>query len=305
MPDYITIDDSPEKPSAYKSNNYPASNGQTSNKSSAHRMLDPTAKRPQSQSQSTRTAGTSSSNPVRSGVLSAESMFAPISAPSKQSSSYRPETQTGGQHYSNPQQSNYYHPRDVGRSHAASGHTYHKAAAQPAKPLQPSVSSFANTYDSYIRPQTAFTGDTKPKAPTAAPTYRNAIGVDTKLYQPKDYVKAANGFLLNNHAAPAAPAVQEEDGERFDLNAANITAKDLERVEGDSEKHMRELLSGAIGEVNEDIEEGDDVVEGFSDSVRLMPHQVVGVKWMKGREKGRKYGGILADVSLVTPKFRK
>jgi hypothetical protein len=29
----------------------------------------------------------------------------------------------------------------------------------------------------------------------------------------------------------------------------------------------------------------------------LMPHQVRGTQWMKGREAGRKNGGILADVS--------
>lgn len=67
---------------------------------------------------------------------------------------------------------------------------------------------------------------------------------------------------------------------------------------------MRELLSGAIGdgegEMGDDgVQDGEDVIEGFAKGVRLMPHQVRGVKWMKSRESGRKYGGILADVSVA------
>ena len=93
---------------------------------------------------------------------------------------------------------------------------------------------------------------------------------------------------------------EHEEGEVFDLGNAEITAADFERYRGDADEHMRELLSGAIGdgeEGGEGREEGDDVVEGFAKNMRLMPHQVRGVKWMKGRESGRKYGGILADVS--------
>jgi len=99
----------------------------------------------------------------------------------------------------------------------------------------------------------------------------------------------------------------EDDGverEVFDLNVG-ATAEDYEKHNGDADEHMRELLSGAIGdgegEMGDDrIEDGDDVIEGFAKGIRLMPHQVRGTKWMKGRESGRKYGGILADVSLGT-----
>lgn len=88
----------------------------------------------------------------------------------------------------------------------------------------------------------------------------------------------------------------DEEGEFYDLRTANITAEDMKVYDGDSEKHMRQLLSGAIGE-EEGIEAGSDVVEGFKDDIRLMPHQVRGVQWMKKRETGKNTGGILADVS--------
>ena len=45
----------------------------------------------------------------------------------------------------------------------------------------------------------------------------------------------------------------------------------------------------------EEFSEEDMVVPGFSDNIRLLPHQVTGRKWMAERESGKKMGGILAD----------
>ena len=120
------------------------------------------------------------------------------------------------------------------------------------------------------------------------------------------------GTYPTNHNYPVPPVKNkereepEDDGverEVFDMDV-RLTAADYERHNGDSEAHMRELLSGAVGEGEADdggFEDGDDVIEGFAKGVRLMPHQVRGVKWMRGRETGRKYGGILADVSGDCP----
>ena len=97
----------------------------------------------------------------------------------------------------------------------------------------------------------------------------------------------------------AAQLEDEPQGEVFDLNTVKYTQADYERYHGDAEEHMRELLSGAVGDGEDEggVQDGDDQVEGFANGVRLMPHQVRGVKWMQARESGRKYGGILADVS--------
>lgn len=88
----------------------------------------------------------------------------------------------------------------------------------------------------------------------------------------------------------------------FDLDAAQITAADTMYFDKDSEKHMRELLSGAIGEGEDDDEGGHadmEHVEGLGEGVTLMPHQIRGVRWLKKREAARNYGGILADVSAI------
>jgi hypothetical protein len=71
----------------------------------------------------------------------------------------------------------------------------------------------------------------------------------------------------------------------------------------DAEKHMRELLSGAIGDGEDDEGEEAITVHGLADGVTLMPHQQRGARWLKKREAASNYGGILADVSVpdVTP----
>ncbi|EJD05330.1 uncharacterized protein FOMMEDRAFT_138838 [Fomitiporia mediterranea MF3/22] len=44
-----------------------------------------------------------------------------------------------------------------------------------------------------------------------------------------------------------------------------------------------------------DIDMKDAVVDGFQENIKLLPHQVIGRKWMADRESGKKAGGILAD----------
>lgn len=44
-----------------------------------------------------------------------------------------------------------------------------------------------------------------------------------------------------------------------------------------------------------DIAAQDAIVDGFQEGIKLLPHQVIGRKWMTERESGKKAGGILAD----------
>ena len=144
----------------------------------------------------------------------------------------------------------------------------------PARPLSQSTANNHSTpYVSYIKPAKAF--------PTPASNKFNRAEGWPAWIQPK----------------PQAKEATNTDQEAFDLDSVKLTADDWTKHEGDPEAHMRELLSAAVGEEDEEIKDGEDRVEGFADAVRLMPHQIRGVKWMRGRESGRKFGGILADVS--------
>ncbi|KAF9022196.1 hypothetical protein BDZ89DRAFT_1070828, partial [Hymenopellis radicata] len=68
----------------------------------------------------------------------------------------------------------------------------------------------------------------------------------------------------------------------------NDVGGDLSQAE--AEKVLRELM-------NVEIDAEDAIVPGLKDGFRLLPHQIQGRNWMRGREdiKGKRYGGILAD----------
>lgn len=159
------------------------------------------------------------------------------------------------------------------------------------KPSAHPKTSTSASYSSYIKPATpgAFRQNVEP------------LGA-TRPFRP-GYV---DGWPTWAAPAPAkvsanVPPVADDGTESFNIDVA-ITAADQAKHMGDADEHMRELLSGAIGDGEGDmgddaVKDGEDALDGFAESVRLMPHQVRGVRWMRGRETGRKYGGILADVS--------
>lgn len=145
----------------------------------------------------------------------------------------------------------------------------------------------------------------KPSTPGAFQRYHNdrPIGHQQHVaHSPSAFTRPvfqhkAVAIAASTEVKPAPD--EQNDREEFDLQAVRIAAEDMDRYHGDAEKHMRELLAGAIGDADEGIAEGEDVIEGFAENVRLMPHQVRGVRWMRDRETGRKYGGILADVRVA------
>lgn len=180
----------------------------------------------------------------------------------------------------------------------------------PSKSKKPSASA----YSSYIKPATpnAFKQEKvpQPKQTFARPTHQPAFGTGGYVNGWPSWVQPGGvnpGVVPDPRPAiaPPKPANQDDDvpREAFNIDSVPITAEDYMRYNGDAEKHMQELLSGAIGDGedemgDEGMREGEDTVEGFAKGMKLMPHQVRGVRWMKQRETGRKYGGILADVSL-------
>ncbi|KAF8909210.1 SNF2 family N-terminal domain-containing protein [Mucidula mucida] len=86
----------------------------------------------------------------------------------------------------------------------------------------------------------------------------------------------------------------DRDGEKVRVPTFNDVGGDLSQAE--AEKALRELMSGAITE-DVEIDAEDAIVPGLKDGFRLLPHQIQGRNWMRGREdiKGKRYGGILAD----------
>ena len=70
---------------------------------------------------------------------------------------------------------------------------------------------------------------------------------------------------------------------------------DLPMSPADTEKAIRDLVSGAFGETEVEVSSEDVTVPGLDPKFKLLLHQVAGRKWMADRESGKKTGGILAD----------
>ena len=85
---------------------------------------------------------------------------------------------------------------------------------------------------------------------------------------------------------------QEFFGE--DPNSAYIY--ETKKSAQEAEKDLKDLVAASMNDsTEEEIDMSLAVVEGFKDNIKLLPHQIVGRKWMEERETGKKTGGILAD----------
>lgn len=112
---------------------------------------------------------------------------------------------------------------------------------------------------------------------------------------PPQYLPQSSRPIPTGTPATAIPSLSQS-GETFNISVQ----EDYEQktTADEAQNAMKELLGGVIGSIDlSSINMEDAKVEGFSDDIRLMPHQIQGRAWMKERETGKKAGGILADVS--------
>ncbi|WWC66176.1 uncharacterized protein I206_100077 [Kwoniella pini CBS 10737] len=193
---------------------------------------------------------------------------------------------------------------------AASGHLHRQAVRVDQPTHGEPKHSTPNGYSSYIKPATPnafqYQPISQPKQIFSQSSRQSALP-PTEQWPAWVQNGQPNPILVHNKPVPPPVTkhtipveIDDTPREEFNIDAVPITAEDYQRYNGDADKHMQELLSGAIGDGEDEMgdeghKEGDDIIEGFADGMKLMPHQVRGVRWMRGRETGRKYGGILAD----------
>ncbi|KAL6306911.1 SNF2 family N-terminal domain-containing protein [Sparassis latifolia] len=91
---------------------------------------------------------------------------------------------------------------------------------------------------------------------------------------------------------PSAGSLLGSGGEKIDIPTFNDYEGQRFSSE-ESQKALRDLVQGTYAHNDLDVSQEDAAVEGLRSE--LLPHQVVGRKWMADRESGKKTGGILAD----------
>lgn len=119
----------------------------------------------------------------------------------------------------------------------------------------------------------------RPSAPVAKPPSKPAIPI---------------AVPTNRDVPRALGRPGPNDDEVFDMRIAD-NEYDVPMSAADTEKAIRDLVSGAFGETEVEVSLDDTEVPGLDPKFRLLAHQVVSRKWMADRESGKKNGGILAD----------
>ena len=100
------------------------------------------------------------------------------------------------------------------------------------------------------------------------------------------------------HPAPKAPE-PDTPWESFDVGNVDVVY-DPKKSTHDAEKDLKDLFQQSFDGHEEEkdgvaLDMSEAIVEGFRDGITLLPHQVIGRRWMRERETGKKLGGILAD----------
>jgi hypothetical protein len=134
----------------------------------------------------------------------------------------------------------------------------------------------------------------KKPVPIAVPSNKNRIRQNDPYtsHPAPGPSKTTPTVIPSNHGTARSPV--EKNYEDFDMRVADNTAEYGLSTE-DSEKALRDLMSDVGNSITYDIDMAEAIVPGFKDEVVLLPHQIIGRKWMAERESGKRTGGMLAD----------
>ncbi|KAK1216281.1 hypothetical protein PQX77_021090 [Marasmius sp. AFHP31] len=145
------------------------------------------------------------------------------------------------------------------------------------------------------------------QAPTPIAIPNNA-GREYSRYYPAGSVPVASTNLVR----PVNQNVYRDDGVRNDTTTmypnVNVAVTGLSQDSyaytdpREADKALKDLMDGTMNDSDEgknvEVTDDDARVPGFKEGIHLLPHQVIGRRWMDEREndtKKRNFGGILAD----------
>jgi len=162
--------------------------------------------------------------------------------------------------------------------------------SSPKNPLPSRIASQSQTEQvpkpSMPKPQ--------PDIRTAQPTWHGS-GVPIRVPQQADRLPPSKPAVPPTHKSSP-----ENIGDDEEVKIPDFHNDDTILSPADAEKALRDLMSGAMNQDLDsdiDIDMSQEIVDGFKEGIKLLPHQILGRAWMKDREdlSKKRTGGILAD----------
>ena len=137
---------------------------------------------------------------------------------------------------------------------------------------------------------------TQPDTRTARPPWPAGPAVPIRVPSQTDRLPSSKPAVRHTHPEPEDADDDDEEVVKIpDFHNDNTVLTPAE-----AEKALRDLMSGAMNQDLDsdiDIDMSQEIVDGFKDGIKLLPHQILGRAWMKDREdlSKKRTGGILAD----------
>lgn len=99
---------------------------------------------------------------------------------------------------------------------------------------------------------------------------------------------------------PIPPSAQARASNDEEVKIPDFRDDNVFMSPADAEKALRDLMGGGMNQELDaeiEIDMSDAIVSDFKEGIELLPHQILGRKWMKDREDPtrKRTGGILAD----------
>ncbi|KAF8647534.1 hypothetical protein AX16_006641 [Volvariella volvacea WC 439] len=147
------------------------------------------------------------------------------------------------------------------------------------------------------QPQIPKAAPEQPKAyPPAYPTPKlpvqsKPIAMPTPIHIP------SNRDLTKTGSSSSLQHTRHQPDEEEAIVMPNLQLEPFDALPpAEAEKALRDLVSGAM-DAQIEVTPEDAYVNGFRDGIKLLPHQIIGRKWMSNREDitKKRMGGILAD----------
>lgn len=131
-------------------------------------------------------------------------------------------------------------------------------------------------------------------AQTAQPTWPARPAVPIRVPSQTDRL------LPSKPAVPYTHPELEDIGDEEVVNIPDFHNDNTVLSPAEAEKALRDLMSGTMNQDLDsdiDIDMSQEIVDGFKEGIKLLPHQIIGRAWMKDREdlSKKRTGGILAD----------